>query len=810
MTRPIKDIKKLISQLTLEEKASLCSGKDFWHLKGIERLGIPSIMVTDGPHGLRKQISSSDSVGLQDSLPATCFPTASALAASWDRELVFEVGQALGEECLEAKVGVILGPGANIKRSPLCGRNFEYFSEDPYLTGEMAKSHINGVQSQGIGTSLKHFAVNNQEYRRMTIDTLVDERALREIYLTGYEIAVKEAQPWTVMCAYNRVNGTYCAEHRYLIADILKGEWGHQGLVITDWGAINDRVAGLKADIELEMPGVSNGNDAMLVEAIDTGQLDEDILDHAVERILTLILKAEKTLSEDFTYDRQAHHNLARRAAAEGAVLLKNEAGTLPVQQNRKIALIGQFAKFPRYQGAGSSLMNPTQLDNLHDELAKLIGPDNLAYAPGYTERAEQPDETLIQEAINTAQTADEVVVCAGLTDYYEVEGLDRQHMHLPPGHDALILRLAQVHDRIIVVLSNGSPVEMPWVSDVAAVLEGYLGGQAGAGAIADILVGKTNPSGKLAETFPRKLEDNPSYHYFPMGPSIVEYRESIYVGYRYYDSVSQDVLFPFGHGLSYTNFEYRDLHLSHSKLPDRDPLTVTFKVKNTGLVPGKEIIQVYIRAVDLAIFHPEKELKGFVKVDLQPDEETEVAITLNQRAFRYYDPQIKDWHIESGMYQVLVGASSRDIRLEASLEVESTRPSAQQFQRDQPMVYYNFPKGTPVSQQDFAALLGKSIPDNQKPAKGEYTINTPVGDMSGSFLGRQLYNFMKKQIGKMTAGQEGTPTTFLMEATLREIPLRSMMMANSSFNRKRLNSLLIMINGNFFKGLYSLILSLF
>ncbi|MGW8225673.1 MAG: beta-glucosidase [Anaerolineales bacterium] len=811
MITPTKDIKNLISQMTLEEKASLCSGKDFWHLKGIERLGIPSIMVTDGPHGLRKQIGSSDSVGLQDSVPATCFPTASALAASWDRELVFEVGQALGEECREAKVGVILGPGANIKRSPLCGRNFEYFSEDPYLTGEMAKSYINGVQSQGIGTSLKHYAVNNQEYHRMTIDTLVDERALREIYLTGFEIAVKEAQPWTVMCAYNKVNGTYCAENRYLMTDILKGEWGHQGLVVTDWGAINDRLSGLKAGTELEMPGVSNGNDALLVEAIQAGQLEENILDQAVERILTLIFKAKETLSEDFTYDRQAHHNLARRAAAEGAVLLKNEAGILPIQQNSMIALIGQFAKSARYQGAGSSLINPNQLDNLHDELARLIGLDNLVYAPGYSDRAEQPDETLIQEAINTVQTVDVVVVCAGLTDYYEVEGLDRQHMHLPPGHDALILRLAQVHDKIIVVLSNGSPVEMPWVGDVAAVLEGYLGGQAGAGAIADILVGKTNPCGKLAETFPRQLEDNPSYHYFPMGPSIVEYRESIFVGYRYYDSVNQDVLFPFGHGLNYTTFEYRDLHLSHSKLPDRDPLTATFKIKNTGSVPGKEIIQLYLRAADLAVFHPEKELKGFVKVDLQPGEETEVSMMLNQRAFSYYDPQIKDWQIGSGIYQVLVGASSRDIRLKASIEVESTRSPTQQVERDQPMVYYNFPKGSPVSKEEFAALLGKPIPENQFPTKGEYTLNTPLGDMRGSFIGRQLLKYMQSQVKKMIAGQEDTPTAYLLESMVQEMPLRSIvMMSGGVITRDVADELLRMINGHFFSGFFSLIKAIF
>lgn len=807
MTSPSEDIKKLVRQLTLEEKASLCSGLDFWHLKGIERLGIPSIMVTDGPHGLRKQAGSGDQVGLHDSVPATCFPTASALAATWNRELVYQVGQALGEECRQEKVGVILGPGANIKRSPLCGRNFEYFSEDPYLTGEMAKSHINGVQSQGVGTSLKHYAANNQEFRRMMIDTLVDQRALHEIYLRGFEIAVRESQPWTVMCAYNKVNGTYCAEHGYLMTEILKEKWGHQGLVVSDWGAINDRLAGLRAGVELEMPGKTNGNERLILSAEKNGQLDEDVLDRAVERLLTLIFKVKDTLSEDFEYDRQAHHDLARYTAGEAAVLLKNEGSILPLQQHTRIALIGQFAQKPRYQGSGSSLVNPTQLENLYDELTKLVGAENLGYAPGYTERGGQPDEALVQQAIQAAENADAVVVFAGLTDFDEVEGLDRQHMHLPPEHDALIKRLAQSHDRVIVVLSNGSPVEMPWIGEVAAVLEGYLGGQAGASAIAGILVGEINPSGKLAETFPIRLEDNPSYHYFPMGPRNVEYRESIYVGYRYYDTVDQDVLFPFGYGLSYTTFEYRDLRLSRSKIIDRNPLILTLKVRNTGPVFGKEIIQVYVRPVNPAAFRPEKELKGFTKVELQPGEEAELAIELDPQAFSYYNTQINDWYMEPGNYEVLVGASSREIRLKSSLEVTAIQPEVTPSDQDLLEVYYNFPKGRPVGQEEFAALLGRSIPENRGPVRGEYTLNTPISDMSTSLIGRLLYSFIKSQFSKMIAEQENTPTGYLLEAMQQEIPLRSMlMMENGPLNRGMLNALLTMMNGSFFKGLYSLI----
>jgi len=791
----------LISQMTLAEKASLCSGKDFWYLKGIDRLGIPSIMVTDGPHGLRKQTGRADHVGLHESVPATCFPTASALAATWNRDLIYQVGRALGEECRQEKVGVILGPGANVKRSPLCGRNFEYFSEDPYLTGEIAKSHINGVQSQGVGASLKHYAVNNQEYHRMTIDAVVDERALREIYLPGYEIAVKGAQPWTVMCSYNRINGIYACENGYLLTDILKNEWGHEGLVVTDWGAMNERVEALQAGVALEMPGARNGNDAKIVAAVESGQLDGAVLDRAVERVLTLIFKVSVTLSEDFTCDMAAHHALARRAAAEGAVLLKNEGDILPLQKTTRFALIGRFAKAPRYQGAGSSLMNPTRLDNLHDEILKLLGADSLLYAPGYTEKGDAPDETLIQEALALAERAEVVVICAGLTDLYETEGLDRQHMKLPPGHDALIRRLAAAHPKVVVVLSNGSPVEMPWAGDVPCILEGYLGGQAGAGGIADILWGVVNPSGKLAETFPLKLEDTPAYAYFPGGPATVEYRESLYVGYRYYDTVGQPVLFPFGHGLSYTRFEYCDLALSRSK--DPEALTVTFRVKNVGKVAGQEVVQLYVRDVESTAFRPAKELKGFAKVALQPGEEVGVTLALDRRAFAYYDPQLKDWRVESGAFEILVGASSQDIRLRAAVEITSAQPAPA---RTEPASYHAFSKGASVGQEDFAALLGRPVPPNQAPQKGHYTLNTPIADMQDSFIGRQLAGLMKREMHKMIEGKEDTPMALLLDAASRETPLRSMLMGDTPFNRPMLDALLLMMNGKFFKGLAAFI----
>ena len=792
-------IQKTIAQMTLEEKASLCSGLNFWYMKGIERLGIPSIMLTDGPHGLRKQDGAADHLGLNVSVPATCFPTASALAATWNRDLVYQVGVALGEECRQEKVGVILGPGANIKRSPLCGRNFEYFSEDPYLTGEIAKSHIRGVQSQGIGTSLKHFAANNQETRRMTTNSVVDERALREIYLAGYEIAVKEAQPWTVMCSYNRINGTYASDNHYLLTEILKEEWGHQGLVVTDWGALNEPVGGLKAGVELEMPGAPNGHVARIVAAVRSAEIDEATLNRAVARILALIEKTSATLAQPFTYDPQSHHNLARRVAGEGAVLLKNEEKLLPLPGGAKVALVGRFAKLPRYQGAGSSMMNPTRLENLLEELGKLIGENNILYAPGYTENG-SADEALIQQALAAAGQADVVVVCTGLTDMDEVEGVDRSHMRLPAGHAALITRIAAAHKRVVVVLSNGSPIEMPWVEQVPAILEGYLGGQAGAGAIADILTGKVNPSGKLAETFPLRLEDTPARPY-PSTPVTVAYRESLYVGYRYYDSASVAVLFPFGHGLSYTRFEYSGLVLSQSG----GSVTATFKVKNTGSIAGKETAQLYVRDVASTAFRPEKELKGFVKVDLQPGEEQTVSIALDTRAFAYYDTGSRDWVVEAGDYEILVGASSRDIHLKEGLCLAAGQGKVSPVDKVKLGAYYHPAQTLGFPEPGFEALLGRPIPGNTPEKQGQYTLNTPLSEMTGSWIGRQLYKAVCDNIGKMITDKEDTPTSKLLLATQKELPMRSMLMFGGGLTRSRLEALLLIINGHFFKGLFGL-----
>ncbi|MDF2788121.1 MAG: glycosyl hydrolase [Neobacillus sp.] len=668
-----RNIKQLIEEMTLEEKASLCSGLDFWHLKGIERLGIPSLMVTDGPHGLRKQSLSADHLGIYDSVPSTCFPSAVALASTWNTSLIEKVGVALGEECQAEDIAVLLGPGANIKRSPLCGRNFEYFSEDPYLSSELAASHIQGVQSQGVGTSLKHFAANNQEHRRMSVDAIVDERALREIYLASFENAVKKAQPWTVMCSYNKVNGEYAAENKTLLTDILREEWGFEGFVVSDWGAVNERVNGLEAGLELEMPPSHGLGDNKIIRAVQNAELSVDTLDRAVERLLKIIFKVVENKKENATYDKEAHHQLAREVARESMVLLKNEDGILPLKKEGTIAVIGEFAKTPRYQGGGSSHVNPTRLENIFDEIQKVASTSTVVYAQGYDLKRDEIDEKLLAEAREAAIQSDVAVLFVGLPDRYESEGYDREHLRIPANHQILIEAVAEVQPNVVVVLSNGAPVEMPWLSKAKGLLEAYLGGQALGGAIADLLFGEVSPSGKLAETFPKELRHNPSYLNFPGEGDKVEYKEGIFVGYRYYDAKAIEPLFPFGYGLSYTSFDYSNLKIDKAEMDDTETVQISVSVKNSGEVAGKEIVQLYVRDIESTVIRPEKELKSFEKVELQPGEEKEVNFILDKRAFAYYNVDIQDWHVESGLFEILVGKSSAEILLTGSIQVNST-----------------------------------------------------------------------------------------------------------------------------------------
>ena len=664
-----RDVKAIIREMTLEEKAGMCSGKDFWHLKGVERLGIPEVMVSDGPHGLRKQAEEADHLGLNESIKAVCFPTACATACSFDRDLLEEMGERIGDECQAEDLSVILGPAVNIKRSPLCGRNFEYFSEDPYLASQMAAAHIKGVQSKNVGTSIKHFAANNQEHRRMSCSSEIDERTLREIYLAAFETAIKEAKPDTVMCSYNRINGEFASENHWLLTEVLRDQWGFEGYVMSDWGAVNDRVKGLKAGLELEMPGSGGNTDKEIVEAVKNGELEEAVLDRAVERILNIVFKFTDNRQVG-KFDLEEDHKLAAKIAGESMVLLKNE-GVLPLPaQGKKIAFIGKFAETPRFQEGGSSHINSIKITSALEAVKEVA---EVTYAQGYDVKEDVIDQAMLDQAVETAKEADVAVIFAGLPDAFESEGYDRTHMRMPDCQNTLISEIAKVQENVVVVLHNGSPVEMPWADQVKGILEAYLCGQAVGQAEVDILFGKVNPSGKLAETIPYKLSDNPSYLNFPGDGQKVEYKEGVFVGYRYYDTKEMPVRYPFGYGLSYTTFEYSDLQLSSDKIKDTDKLKVTLKVKNTGNRAGKEIVQLYVADKTGAASRPVKELKNFVKVELQTQEEKTVEMELDKRSFAWYNTDIHDWYAASGEYEILAAASSRDIRLKKTVYVEST-----------------------------------------------------------------------------------------------------------------------------------------
>jgi beta-glucosidase len=663
-------ITEIIKQMTLEEKAALCTGASSWTTTPIERLGVPELTVSDGPHGVRR-VADVNSL-LEKSLPATCFPTASCMASTWDVDLIRQLGEAIAEECIALKVDVVLGPGANMKRIPQGGRNFEYYSEDPYLAGQMATSFINGVQSKGVGTSLKHFATNNQEYQRLTINSVVDERTLREIYLPAFEMAVKNAQPWTVMCAYNRLNGTYCSEHHKLLVDILENEWGFEGFVVSDWGAVHDRVASLKGGVDLEMPGPRELRVKSVVETVKSGILEEGRLDDAVRRILEIIFKAAQ-VPKGHAFDEVAHHAMARRVAGEGMVLLKNN-GVLPLKNPQHIAVIGRSAKNAYFQGGGSSHINPTQVDVPFVELQKLAGNAELGYAEGYTVD-ESYSQELIDEAVLLARSAEVALLYICLPATKESEGYDRPDLDLTTQQVSLINAVSAVQSNTVVIINNGAPVVMSeWIEGPAAVLEAWMMGQAGGGAIAEVLYGKVNPSGRLAETFPLRLVDTPAYINYPGGNGEVHYGEGLFIGYRYYDAKQVPVLFPFGYGLSYTSFIFTNLKVSAQTFKDVDGLEVSVDVTNTGKLAGKEVVQVYVHDHTSALVRPPKELKGFAKVELQPGETKTVTIPLDFRAFAYYHPGYKRWITEDGEFDILVGASSADISNVRTVRLQSTR----------------------------------------------------------------------------------------------------------------------------------------
>lgn len=745
-------VKEIMGKMTLEDKIRLCSGATFWESEKMEQYGIPSFFMSDGPHGLRTQKGDADHLGINKSEESTCFPAACASSASWDPELLREMGEAIAEEALSYGVDVVLGPGANIKRNPLCGRNFEYFSEDPYLTGQLAKNWIQGVQEKGVGTSLKHFAANNQENDRMMSNSMIDERALREIYLAGFEAAVKEAGPETVMCSYNMINGTFSSDNKRLLTDILRREWGFDGFVMTDWGALNDRIGAFQAGCDLEMPYSNHMFDIGVKQAVEDGKLSIEDVDASVERLIRFALKAEETRKKyaevkgPETFDIEGHHALAKKIAGESAVLLKNEGNLLPLDKGAKIALCGAMAEMIRYQGAGSSHINPTRLSSLKQSMEALSG--EVSYYPAYKLNGDT-DEQALREAIAGAREAEAVVLVVGLPDSLESEGYDRQHMQIPRSHQELIRKAAEVNSNVVVVLMGGSPVEMPWIENAKAVLNLYLGGQAAGEAAAELLYGTVNPSGKLAETYPMRYADCSSSETFGVNPRQVEYAESIYVGYRYYEKAGIPVRFPFGHGLSYTDFTYSGMTADSENgrisfvENGQAAVRVSCKVKNTGDRAGAEVVQLYVRDLTADVFKADKELKGFRKIFLEPGEEKEVEMFLDKCSFAHYDVDRLDWEVLTGTYEILLGSSSADIRLTETLEVDGT---VERLPYEELPSWYVKPEGKP-NVKDFEKIYGQEIRAYVPEKAGGFTMMNTLNDMGENPVVKQIMDGMKAGI---------------------------------------------------------------
>jgi len=786
--------KDIVSKMTLEEKAGLCSGKNFWELKEVARLGLNSHMITDGPHGLRKQEGAADHLGINKSVPSTCFPTAVTTACSFDPDLLYEMGEALGEKCIRENVAVILGPGINMKRSPLCGRNFEYFSEDPYLTAEVASGLVDGIQSKGVGTSLKHYAANNQEAARMVCDTVVDERALREIYLAAFERVVKKSQPWTVMCSYNRLNGTYASEHKWLLSNVLRDEWEFEGLVVSDWGATAGVVEGLKAGLDLEMPYSGTVNAKRICKAVKNGTLTMEELDKCVLRNVKLYIKAQQN-KKPSTRTEKDDHKLARKVAAGSMVLLKNE-GILPLKKEDKVLFVGEMAKKPRYQGAGSSKINSSFLDNAYDEALK--EGYNVTYADGYLLEGKEGNGEKLKEALELARVSEKVVIFAGLPDEYESEGFDRDSLKMPQEHLDLIEEITNVNKNVIVVLQCGSPVELPWKNDVKGILLAYLAGQGGGAATVDLLWGKENPSGKLAETWPVSLETCSTYHYFPGNLKSVEYRESIYIGYRYYDAVEAEINYPFGYGLSYTTFDYSNLK---TKETGENDFTVYVDVENTGECSGREAVQLYIAKPDSVIFRAPKELKGFTKVALNPGEKKTVTMKLKKESFRYYNVKANAFCIEGGTYHISVGKSSRDLILEASVNVTGDHKEELLRNEMEFLTEYLNPKVPfTICDEQFTRLLGYKPPHFDPKAKQVYDASSSLGDIKDTFIGKILVKSIK---GKSDLLEDNADAGMkkMADAMIMSMPLRTLSMTGA-LNLDQIDGLADMANRHYIRGI--------
>ncbi|MCS5733504.1 glycoside hydrolase family 3 C-terminal domain-containing protein [Herbiconiux daphne] len=799
----------LVGRLTDAEKVSLTAGADAWTTTAVDRLGIPAIRLGDGPHGVRKP---HDGAGMSmfDSHPATCFPTAAALGSTWDPELVRLVGEALGRESAAHGIAVLLGPGVNLKRTPVGGRDFEYFSEDPLVSARMGAAWVRGVQSTGVGASLKHFAANNTERRRYGVDAVVDKRALRELYLACFERVVIDERPATVMAAYNRLNGEHCTENSRLLRDILRGEWGFDGVVVSDWGAAWDRMISVPAGNDLAMPGLGRRDDRYVRRALRSGALARRALDESAARILQLVGRHAGATGAGDAPDLDAHHALARRAAAAGTVLLKND-GVLPIGPSGRIAVIGAFAKEPRFQGAGSSHVVPTRLDTLLDSLVEAVGIDRVVYAPGYDRVHNESTAALIAEAQSAAREADVAVVVIGLPEVFETEGVDREHLRLPEAHDRLVEAVRAVNAETVVVLQNGSPVEMPWLDSVPAVVEAYLGGQAGGSALAEVLLGEAEPGGRLAETFPVRYADHPE-SWLPNGPATVEYRESLYVGYRYFDSAGEAVAFPFGHGLSYTTFDWSDVAVSGSDSSgvggssDAD-VEVRLVVSNTGTRAGAEVVQVYVHDLESSVFRPQQELKGFAKVELAAGGRETVSIQLDRRAFSFWNTSAGAWVLEPGRFEIRVGRSSRDIRWRSTIELGA--PGDDGDRDDLPALgsegrepgdlssFYRAPSkraGFPVA--EFERLLGHPVPRNVPAGPGEFTLDTAVSDMQQTLPGRLLFRFLARQAVKTIGAPSEAPVEMVAGDVVAQLNFRMLpTVSDGLIGRRGARRLLALVN---------------
>ena len=742
-------ITELISKMTLEEKAGLCSGEDFWHTKGIERLGIPSVMVSDGPHGLRKQEDEADHLGINDSIKAVCFPAGCATASSFDRNLLEELGEIIGNECQAENISTILGPAMNIKRSPLCGRNFEYYSEDPLVSSEMASAFVRGVQSKSVGTSPKHFMANNQEYHRMTSSSEMDERTMREIYLASFENMVKKEKPWTIMNSYNKLNGTYLCENKEMLSDVLRDEWGFDGYVMTDWGAMNERVEALKAGCNLEMPASGGKTDKEIVDAVRSGKLDEAVLDKRCEEFLNIIFRYIENRDETVVFDREQDHEKARHIEEECIVLLKNEDNILPLTPEQKTAFIGKYAAAPRFQGGGSSHINSFKTESALDALdtADGIKKENIIYAQGYDDLEDKTDEELLREAAEAAKSAETAVIFAGLPDSFESEGYDRTHMRMPQCQITLIEEVAKVQPNTVVVLHNGAPVEMPWIDKVKAVVEVYLGGQAVGGATVNVLYGNTNPSGHLAETFPIRVQDTSCYLTYGGEHDKSVYSEGVFVGYRYYASKEMNVLFPFGHGLSYTTFSYSNLTVEKKRIRESETLRVSVDVTNTGDRFGKEVVQLYVAPKNSTVIRPVRELRAFDKTGIAPGETKTVTFLLDSRAYAYWSTEIHGWHVESGEYEIQIGKNAQDIVLSRTVYVESEHTIPKVFTLNSTLgEILADPKGKAVFEQAMSGMAGSDAQEAEAQAlegDGEAISAEMMAAMMEAMPLRQMISFV-------------------------------------------------------------------